>query len=192
MNVFSLPKRMHDNRSAGGTQPYIAMEILLNPLIYVVLGCVCLFPANASSHTFILPPRAPLLSVTIPDSLEPTDTLSGAEGGVSEERTFNVDIEPLGVVDLKAAIDESVRMLDQHGIELDAASIGQNAKRINELDAVDLSFATVDGTQKAAITLVAAKPGGAFFALIAWGSERGFTDNAEAMKSIVESIRAAK
>lgn len=178
-------------KSVRGGQSYKAMENFLKLLRYAALGCICLFPGNAFSHTFTIPPNAPLLSVTIPDSLEPTDTLAGAEGGVSQERTFNVDVEPLRAVDLKTAIDESVQMLDQHGIEIDAASIKQNTKRINELNAVDLSFTITEGTEKAAITLVVAKSGRGFFVLIAWGSEKGFADNAQVMKSIVDSIRAA-
>jgi hypothetical protein len=163
----------------------------LNLLRYAALSCICLFSASAFSHTFIIPPHARLLSVTIPDSLEPTDTLGGAEGGVSEERTFNVEIEPLKAIDLKTAIDESVQMLDPHGIEIDPATLKQNARKINGLDAVDLSFTIIEGSEKAAITVVAAKPGGGFFALIAWGSEKGFAGNAEIMKSIADSIRAA-
>ena len=154
-------------------------------------GCIFLLPATAFAHTFTIPPRAPRLTVTIPDTLEPVDTLAGAEGGVSEVRTFNVDIEPLKATDLKAAIDESVQMLGQHGILIDPASIQQNTVKINGLEAVDVSFTIVTGREKAAITLITAKPGGSFFALLAYGSKKGFAENAKILKSIADSIKAA-
>jgi hypothetical protein len=162
----------------------------LKLLRVIGVGCICLFPVNAFSHTFTLPPHTPRLIVTIPDSLEPVDTLAGAEGGVSEVRTFNVGIEPLSSADLNGAINESVQMLGQHGTIIEPTSLKQNADKMNGLDSVDLSFAIIDGNEKAAITLIAAKPG-SFFALISYGSEKGFADNAQIMKSIRDSIRAA-
>ncbi len=155
----------------------------------ISIGCICLFPASAFSHTFTLPPQTPRLVLTIPDSLEPVDTLAGAKGGVSEVRTFNVDTKPLKSVDLNGAVDESLQILGQHGTIIEPTSLTKNADKINGLDTVDLSFTIIDGWEKAAITLIAAKPG-SFFALIAYGSKKGFADTAEVMKSIRDSIRA--
>ena len=156
-----------------------------------VIACVCLTPAQAFSATFTIPPDAKRLVVTIPDVLEPTDTQAGAEGASNETRAFYVDIEPLKAHDLKPAIDESVEILGQHGLMIDTESLKQTEGKINGLNAVDLSFTVISGKEKAAITLVTTKPGD-FFALVDFGSEEWLGNNAQVLKSIRDSIKAAK
>ena len=160
-------------------------------LRHFLIACVCLVPAQASSATFTIPPDAKRLAVTIPDVLEPTDTLAGAEGASNETRAFYVDIEPLKAHELKPAIDESVEILGQHGIMIDPESLKQNEGKINNLNAVDLSFTVISGKEKAAITLISTKPGD-FFALVEFGSEEWLGNNAQVVKSIRDSIKPAK
>ena len=158
----------------------------------IALIGVCLFPAIAAAHTFSIPDDAPLLSVTIPHSLEPVETSGGVEAGVSEERTFYVVIERLSAVDPKAASDQGLQMLALHGIVIEPSSIKQETRKINGLDVVDVSFAISDGTEKAGLILISTKIEGPFFAMIASGSDKGFKENADALKSITDSIRLIK
>jgi hypothetical protein len=162
----------------------------LRPLIRnLALIAVCLFPSLALAHTFSLPSDSPAVTVTIPDYLEPVDTLRGAEGGVAEERTFNVLIEPVSGVDLKSATEQGFKLLLTHGIETDPASIKQSNRTINGLDAADIAFTIADGPETAGFTLIATKAGANFLGVFYFGSNAGMQANANALTSIVDSIR---
>ena len=93
---------------------------------------------------------------------------------------------PTVVADDEApALDELVFLLREFP-EIEIVGTAHNG-----LEAVDVSFTIVTGREKAAITLIAAKPGGSFFTLLAYGSKKGFADNAQILKSIADSIKAA-
>ena len=149
----------------------------------------CLLPLPAVAHTFSLPSDSPVINVTIPDSLEPVDTLRGAEGGVSQERTFNVLVEPIDVSNAKTATDEGLKILLLHGNEVDPTSVKQASRKINGLDAVDVSFTITDGVEAAGFTLIATKPGASFMAVIHYGSHEGIKANSAALASIIGSIQ---
>jgi hypothetical protein len=152
----------------------------------------CLFPSLAAAHTFSLPSNSRVVTVTIPDYLEPVDTLLGAEGGVSQERTFNVLVEPVDGADIKAAAEEALKILLTHGIEIDPASVKQTSRKINGLDAADVAFTISDGPEVASFTVIEIKAGGHFMAVLYYGSDEGMKANAAAMTSIVESIQPIK
>ena len=158
----------------------------------LALMAACLLPSLAAAHTFSLPSDSPAVRVTIPDYLEPVDTLRGAEGGVSQERTFNVLVEPVGGADLKSAADEGFKMLLIHGIEIDPASVKQTSRKINGLDAADFAFTIADGPETAGFTLIATKAGANFMAVFYYGSNEGVKANASALTSIVDSIQPIK
>ena len=123
-------------------------------LINLAFVAGCLFPSLALAHTFSLPSDSPAVTVTIPDYLEPVDTLRGAEGGVNEERTFNVLVEPVSGTNLKSAAEQGLKLLLTHGIEIDPASIKQTSRTVNGLDAVDIAFTIADGPETASFTLI--------------------------------------
>jgi hypothetical protein len=158
----------------------------------LALIAACSFPSLAAAHTFSLPPDSRTVTVTIPDYLEPVDTLRGAEGGVAQERTFNVLVEPVDGADAKTATEVAFNILVTHGIEIDPASIKQTSRKINGLDAVDVAFAISDGPEFASFTLVEIKAGGHFMAVLYYGSNEGMKANAAAMTSITESIQPIK
>jgi hypothetical protein len=158
-------------------------------LINLAFVALCLFPSLALAHTFSLPSDSPAVTVTIPDYLEPVDTLRGAEGGVNEERTFNVLVEPVGGTDLKSAAEQGLKLLFTHGIEIDPASIKQTNRTVNGLDAADITFTLADGPETASFTLIATKAGGNFLGVFYYGSNAGMKANAAAIASIVDSIR---
>jgi hypothetical protein len=161
----------------------------LRYLINLVFAAGCLFPSLALAHTFSLPSDSPAVTATIPDYLEPVDTLRGAEGGVNEERTFNVLIEPVSGTDLKSAIEQGFKLLLTHGIEIDPASIKQTNRTVNGLDAADIAFTIADGPETAGFTLIATKAGANFLGVFYYGSNAGMQANAGALTSIVDSIR---
>jgi hypothetical protein len=158
----------------------------------LALIAACLFSSFAAAHTFSLPPDSRSVTVTIPDNLEPVDTLRGAEGGVTEVRTFNVLVEPVDGADAKAAAEEAFKILMTHGNVVDPASVKQSSRKVNGLDAVDVTFTISDGVEVASFTLIEIKAGGHFMAVIYYGSNEGMKANADAMTSIVESIQPIK
>jgi hypothetical protein len=158
----------------------------------LALIAACLFPSFAAAHTFSLPSNSRSVTVTIPDNLEPVDTLRGAEGGVTEVRTFNVLVEPADGADATAAAEEAFKILMTRGIEIDRASLKQTSRKINGLDATDFTFAITSGREVASFTLVEIKAGGHFMAVLYYGSDEGMKANAAAMTSIVESIQPIK
>jgi hypothetical protein len=144
-------------------------EIIIS-VVFLALGAHTL----ASAHTFSLPKDNPAIRVTIPDYLEPTDTLRGAEGGVSLERTFTVLVEPMAGADKQAAAEQCFKMLlEERGNEIDPSSIKHTDREINGLDATDFSFSITEGVEVAGFTLIATKPGSDFMAVIYYGSNEG-------------------
>jgi hypothetical protein len=152
----------------------------------------CLLPSLAAAHTFSLPSDSPTVTVTIPDYLEPIDTLRGAEGGVPQERTFYVMVEPVGGADVKSAADEGFKMLEIRGVEIDPASVKQTSRKINGLDATDFTFTISDGPETAVFTLIATKAGANFMGIFCYGSNEGLKANSSALTSIVDSIQPIK
>jgi hypothetical protein len=152
----------------------------------------CLFPSLAAAHTFSLPSNSRVVTVTIPDYFEPVDTLLGAEGGVSQERTFNVLVEPVDGADIKAAAEDALKILLTHGIEIDPASVKQTSRKINGLDAADVAFTIADGPEVASFTVIEIRAGGHFMAVMYFGSNEGMKTNAAAMVSITESVQPIK
>lgn len=158
----------------------------------IIIAGLCFLPTAALAATFSLPPKAPSLVNTIPDVLEPVDTIAGAEGASKETREFYVDLEPLKALDLKAATDESLANLDQqHGISIDPESLKQQEGQINGISCVDLSFSVISGKEKSSLTLISPKPG-IYFVLLEFGSEEWLGKNDDIVKSIRESIHAVK
>jgi hypothetical protein len=158
----------------------------------LALMAACLLPSLAAAHTFSLPSDSPAVRVTIPDYLEPIDTLRGAEGGVSQERTFYVMVEPVGGADVKSAADEGFKMLEIRGVEIDPASVKQTSRKINGLDATDFTFTISDGPETAVFTLIATKTGANFMGIFCYGSNEGLKANSSALTSIVDSIQPIK
>jgi hypothetical protein len=152
----------------------------------------CLLPSLAAAHNFSLPSGSPTVTVTIPDDLEPIDTLRGAEGGVAQERTFYVLIEPVHGADVKSAMEEGFKMLEIRGVEIDPASVKQTSRTINGLDATDFTFTISEGPEAATFTLIATKAGVNFMAVFCYGSNEGLKANANALISIIESIQPIK
>jgi hypothetical protein len=165
---------------------------LFHQLRNLAFVAACLFPSLAAAHTFSLPKENPTITVAIPDYLEPTDTLRGAEGGVSQERTFNVLVEPMDGADAKTAADQCFDTLMTHGIVVDPASVKQTSRQVNGLDASDYSFAIADGPETAAFTLIATRPGANFMAVLYYGSNEGLKANSEGLASLIGSIQPIK
>jgi hypothetical protein len=159
----------------------------------LALIAACLLPSLAAAHTFSLPKDSPAIRVTIPDYLEPTDTLRGAEGGVSQERTFNVLVEPIDGADKQAAAEQCFKMLlEERGNEIDPSSVKRTDRKINGLDATDFSFTITEGNETAGFTLIATKPGADFMAVIYYGSNEGLRANSNALTTILDSIQPIK
>jgi hypothetical protein len=165
---------------------------LFHQLRNLAFVAACLFPSLAAAHTFSLPKENPTITVAIPDYLEPTDTLRGAEGGVSQERTFNVLVEPIDGADAKTAADQCFDMLMTHGIVVDPASVKQTSRQINGLDASDYSFAIADGPETAAFTLIATRAEANFMAVLYYGSNEGLEANSDGLASLTGSIQPIK
>jgi hypothetical protein len=153
---------------------------------------VCLFPSLAAAHTFSLPKENPTITVAIPDYLEPTDTLRGAEGGVSQERTFNVLVEPMDGADAKTAAAQCFDMLMTHGVVADPDSVKQTSRQVNGLDATDYSFTIEQGRENAGFTLIATQAGASFMAVLHYGSNEGLKANSEGLASLIDSIQPIK
>ena len=152
----------------------------------------CLFPSFAAAHTFSLPKENPTITVAIPDYLEPTDTLRGAEGGVSQERTFNVLVEPMDGADAKTAAGQCFDMLMTHGVVADPDSVKQSSRQVNGLDATDYSFTIEQGRENAGFTLIATRAGASFMAVLHYGSNEGLKANSEGLASLIDSIQPIK
>jgi len=159
----------------------------------LALIAACLLSSLASAHTFSLPRDNPVIKVTIPDYLEPTDTLRGAEGGVSQERTFNVLVEPMAGANSQAAAEQCFKMLlEERGNEVDPSSVKHTDRKINGLDATDFSFSITEGNETAGFTLIATKPGADFMAVIYYGSNKGLKTNFNSLTTILDSIQPIK
>jgi hypothetical protein len=157
-----------------------------------IVMAACLLPTLAAAHTFSLPKGDTTVTVTIPDDLEPIDTLRGAEGGVAQERTFYVMVEPVDGADVRSAMEEGFKMLEIRGVEIDPASIKQTSRTINGLDATDFTFTISEGPEAAVFTLIATKAEANFMGVFCYGSSEGLKANANALTSIVDSIQPIK
>jgi hypothetical protein len=158
----------------------------------LTLIAACLLPSLAAAHTFSLPSGSSTVTVIIPDYLEPIDTLRGAEGGVAQERTFYVMVEPVDGADVKSAAEEGFKMLEIRGAEIDPASVKQTSRTINGLDATDFTLAISEGPEAATFTLIATKAGANFMGVFCYGSNEGLKANSAALTSIIDSIQPIK
>jgi hypothetical protein len=158
----------------------------------LAFAAICFLPSLADAHTFSLPADNPAVTVTIPDYLEPVDALRGAEAGVSQERTFNVSIEPLEGGELAAAVEQGFKIFVTHGVLVEPASVKQTARTIIGLDAVDITFIISDGVEAAGFTVIKTKASGNFLGALYYGSNNGMKENAIALTSIIDSIRPIK
>jgi hypothetical protein len=163
-------------------------EIIIS-VVFLALGA----QARATVHTFSLPKDSPAIRVTIPDYLEPTDTLRGAEGGVSHERTFTVLVEPMAGADKQAAAEQCFKMLlDERGNEIDPSSVKQTDRKINGLDATNFSFIITEGVETAGFAMIATKLGADFMAVVYYGSNEGLKANFNAWTTTRDSIQPIK
>jgi hypothetical protein len=172
--------------------PQKRRNLLFHQLRNLAFVAACLFPSLAAAHTFSLPKENPTITVAIPDYLEPTDTLRGAEGGVSQDRTFNVLVEPMDGADAKTAADQCFDMLMTHGVVADPKSVKQTSRQVNGLDATDFSFTIEQGRENAGFTLIATRPGANFMAVLYYGSNEGLKANSEGLASLIGSIQPIK
>jgi len=111
---------------------------------------------------------------------------------VSQERTFNVLVEPVDGADIKARRGRSAQdSFDPRN--RDRSGIGQADEQEDQrLDGADVAFTIADGPEVASFTVIEIKAGGHFMAVMYFGSNEGMKTNAAAMASITESVQPIK
>ena len=165
----------------------------MSRLACAAAALLLLIPVSAFAKTFPVPGDDPIATVSIPDSWGP-ETYDGGVEATSPDKQVYVAAEVVDAADVSKATKEGLQFFQKQGVEIDGDSMKTKDIKINDLDAVDLTFngKDKDGPTQIGLTLVQTNAQGKFLMLYLWGSEKGQEANVADLKVIGGSIQATK
>jgi len=160
-------------------------------LIVAALSLAGILSAHAGTHN--IPKVEPLATVTIPDqcTTEPYMEGEGVEAN-SEDGEVYLAIETTASEGVEDAIKDAAEYLAGKGVSFDDKSMKQSKRKINEMDAEEVSWDGEDdeGPTKIGVAVVSVTSEKGVL-LIYWSSPEGAEKNREAIDKIVTSITKA-
>lgn len=151
------------------------------------------FSAAAAARTFPLPAARPVMSVEIPDSMNPGPTPDGAEASANGG-AVRVAVHFFASADRDAATEAAMTALLRAGVKPDPATRRVAPLRLDGFDAMKIDYEGVDPNGKSLITLiVAAAPNAAgVVAVCYWGDDEAQELVGNDLQSIAESLQSVK
>jgi hypothetical protein len=162
-------------------------------LKWLLVGFMALaFPAVATAETFAIPSKNPVATVSFPDSwtVETLDTGVEAE---SKDGTLYIAIEAHELVDIKAAVMETIEYLQEHKVTVDPNSERKEDFKIGDLPATEFSWRgkDEDGPTNISLTVVGL-PSEKLLLITYWATPEAEVKHQDALTKIVGSIQATR
>lgn len=138
------------------------------------------------------PSDEPVASVTFPDGWGEKETETGIDATAPDESIY-ISVDVAEPKDTNQTVTDAVTWLKQQGVTVDPATAKESKGQLNGMEAVNVDW---DGTDKdgpvsislAAIAVTADK----VLVVTYWGTKGEQEKNAQAMNSIINSLKPAK
>ncbi len=149
-------------------------------------------PERGYSKSYLVPEKAPVAVVTIPDDWEVSEIAQGVEA-VSEDESVYVAFEVTELKDVSTAIADAVVWLKSKDVVIDRSTQEQKPFEINGLSGIQLKWEGKDDdgpTQVSLTVLPVTDTRGVI--LTYWGSPEGAKANIKDLTSIITSLKGIK
>ena len=159
-----------------------------------VFATLALLLASGSAYAgeIKFPSDEPVASVTFPDGWGEKETETGIDATAPDESIYmSVDVaEPK---DTDQTVTDTATWLKDQGVTVDPASAKQSKGTLNGLEAVNVNWDGTDKDGPVSISLaLVAVPANKVLVLTYWGTKGEQEKNAEAMNSIVNSLKSVQ
>lgn len=147
---------------------------------------------SARAKTMKLPDdEHPVATITMPDSWEPDEIENGVAGQSDDEAVYLAAVVVNSTKGMDAEIEDTFKMLKEHGVELDQSSKKENKFKVNGADAEELLFQAKDEDGPAAVSITFVPMKDSVVVLTYWvTTEKEAAHQAEVGK-IVASLKPA-
>lgn len=148
-------------------------------------------PAAAMAAEIQLPSDAPVASVTIPDSWNPTEIDHGVEAVSSDEAVY-LSIEVADEKSTDKIIEGIFSFLEENGVKVDAATQSETDNKLNGMDVSTIEWdgQDEDGPVSVGVTMLSPKPG-KLLLMTYWGTKGEQEKHMNDFVGIIASIKPA-
>ncbi len=149
-------------------------------------------PEAGFAKSYLVPDKAPVAVVTIPDDWEATEIAQGVEA-VSEDETIYLAFEVTELKDVSTAIAEAIVWLKSKDVEIDRSTQEQKPFEINGLSGVQVKWEgkDEDGPTQISLTVLPVTDSRGVI-LTYWGSAEGAKANMADLNTIITSLKGIK
>ena len=144
-------------------------------------------PSVAGTHN--VPEKKTVATVTLPDDWKANDYDEGVEVTSADGEVY-LAVEATDAKGVKASMDAAMKYLTKKGVTVDADSVKQEEGKLNDMEAVDISWDGQDheGAAKISLTVIEIS-GNKALLLIYWASPDGEKKHLEELHKIAQSIK---
>ena len=159
----------------------------------VFLSAAVLGSTGALAKVFSIPETDAIATVNAPDEWEPSDIDNGIEMN-SPGGDIYVSIESVKADKIADAVEESVKVLGEQGLEIDASTKKASDKEVNGMKIHNFEYMgkDQDGPTEFAVTLVETRVPDQYVMFTFWGSEDAQKTNDAALTAILQSLQLTK
>ncbi|MFN7009683.1 MAG: histidine kinase [Allorhizobium sp.] len=148
-------------------------------------------PVAALAAEIQLPSDAPVATVTIPDSWNPTEIDHGVEA-VSADEAVYLSIEVADEKSTDKIIEGIFAFLEENGVKVDAATQSETDNKLNGMDVSTIEWdgQDEDGPVSVGVTMLSPKPG-KLLLMTYWGTKGEQEKHMNDFVGIIASIKPA-
>ena len=149
-------------------------------------------PVAALAADMQLPADAPVATVTIPDSWNPTEIDHGVEA-VSADDAVYLSIEVANEKTTDKMIEDIFAFLEENGVKIDLATQSEADDKLNGMDVSTIEWEgeDEDGPVSVGVTMLSPKPG-KLLLMTYWGSKGDQEKHLNDFVGIIASIKPVK
>lgn len=146
---------------------------------------------SSFAGTHKVPEEKTVATVTLPDDWKANDYEAGVEVTSADGEVY-LAVEATDAKGVKASMEAAMKYLTKKGVTVDADSMKQEEGKLNDMEAVDISWDGKDdeGAAKISLTVIEIR-GNKGLLLIYWASPDGEKKHLEELHKIAQSIKKA-
>lgn len=138
------------------------------------------------------PSDEPVASVTFPDGWGEKETETGIDATAPDDSIY-MSVDVVEPKDTDQTVTDTVTWLKEQGVTVDPATAKQSKGQLNGMEAVNVNWDGTDKDGPVSISLaLVAVPANKVLVMTYWGTKGEQEKNADAMNSIVNSIKPAE
>ncbi len=158
----------------------------------LVIAAALVLPTPVSAKTYAVPKSDPLATVFIPDNWDVEETDDGAEATSPDEGVY-LAIEGMEAKDVEAGMKEAIAYQLEQGVTLDKASLQKKEMKINDMDAIDLTWKGSDEKGPVSVSVTLLIPSAGNLLMVTYrGSPASEQKVADDLLKIIGSLQATK